>query len=95
MARIPYREKDTESVLNFGTNWDYGMYVANYTPQMHNAAWKRIFANSRTMVIPTNPIGLYFDVQGLNTFIDMFHTVGGNGTTLPEPSDVIANNNNG
>ncbi len=95
IVAIPYREKDTESVLNFGTNWDYGMYVANYTPQMHNAAWKRIFANSRTMVIPTNPIGLYFDVQGLNTFIDMFQTVGGNGTTLPEPSDVIANNNNG
>jgi hypothetical protein len=65
------------------------MYIANYTPQQYNAAWKRIFANSRTMVIPTNPIGLYFDVQGLNTFIDMFQTVGGRGTTLPEPSDLI------
>ncbi len=86
---IPYREKDPDSVLNFGTNWDYGMYVANYTPQMQNAAWKRIFANSRTMVIPTNPIGLYFDVKGLNTFIDMFQTVGGSGTTLPQPSDLI------
>ena len=92
---IPYREKDPESVLNFGTNWDYGMYVANYTPQMQNAAWKRIFANSRTMVIPTNPIGLYFDVKGLNTFIDMFQTVGGSGTTLPQPSDLIVPANNG
>jgi hypothetical protein len=90
---IPYREKDPESVLNFGTNWDYGMYVANYTPQMQNAAWKRIFANARTMVIPTNPIGLYFDVKGLNTFIDMFQTVGGSGTTLPQPSDLIEASN--
>jgi hypothetical protein len=69
------------------------MYVANYTPQMQNAAWKRIFANSRTMVIPTNPIGLYFDVKGLNTFIDMFQTVGGSGTTLPQPSDLIEASN--
>jgi len=89
IVAIPYREKDPESVLNYGTNWDYGMYIANYTPQQYNAAWKRIFANARTMVIPTNPIGLYFDVQGLNTFIDMFQTVGGRGTTLPEPSDLI------
>ena len=93
IVAIPYREKDPESVLNFGTNWDYGMYVANYTPQMQNAAWKRIFANSRTMVIPTNPIGLYFDVKGLNTFIDMFQTVGGSGTTLPQPSDLIVASN--
>ena len=90
IVAIPYREKDAESVLNFGSNWDYGMYVANYTPQQNNAAWKRIFANARTMVIPTNPIGLYFEVKGLNKFIDMFQTVGGYGTKLPAPSDILA-----
>ena len=86
---IPYRADDPESVLNFGSNWDYGTYVANYTPQMNNAAWKRIFANSRTMVIPTNPIGMYFSVKGLDKFIDMFQTVGSKATKLPQPSDVI------
>lgn len=86
---IPYRENDPESVLNFGSNWDYGTYVANYTPQMNNAAWKRIFANARTMVIPTNPIGMYFSVKGLDKFIDMFQTVGSKATKLPQPSDMI------
>jgi hypothetical protein len=89
IVAIPFRDKDPESVLNFASNWDYGTYVANYTPQMQNAAWKRIFANSRTMVIPTNPIGLYFEVKGLNQFIDMFQTVGPKATKLPQPSDVI------
>ena len=86
---IPYRADDPESVLNFGSNWDYGTYVANYTPQMQNAAWKRIFANARTMVIPTNPIGMYFSVKGLDKFIDMFQTVGSKATTLPQPTDII------
>lgn len=87
---IPYRVSDDGSVLNFGINWDYGMLVASYTPQMFNAAWKRIFANARTMVIPTNPLGLYFTVKGLNQFVDVYQTVGPNSTTLPDPADYVS-----
>lgn len=88
---IPYRDNAPESYLNFGHNWDYGTFVANYNPQIDNAVNKRVFANSRTMVVPTCPIGLYLDVRNISKIIDMFQILNPklNGSSLPSPSDTL------
>lgn len=90
IVMIPWRENNPDDVLNFGHNWDFGTFVAHYNPQLDNAANKRVFANTRSMVIPTNPMGLYLDVRGLNEFIDMFQVQGNVTSKLPQPSDIIA-----
>lgn len=91
IVMIPYRDNMPESYLNFGHNWDYGTFVANYNPQIDNAVNKRVFANSRTMVIPTCPIGLYIDVQNISKYIDMFQITSPmtNGSSLPSAADVL------
>ena len=88
---IPYRDNMPESYLNFGHNWDYGTFVAHYNPQIENGVNKRVFANSRTMVIPTCPIGLYIDVRNISKLIDMFQISNPvvNGSSLPSAADVL------
>lgn len=89
---IPYRDNAPESFLNFGHNWDYGTFVAHYNPQIENGVNKRVFANSRTMVIPTCPIGLYIDVKNISMYIDMFQITNPvpDGSVLPSPSETMA-----
>ena len=45
------------------------------------------------MVIPTNPMGLYLDVKGMDKFINMFSTLeydatGTKASKLPEPHEL-------
>ena len=89
---IPYREQDPESILNWGHNFDYGTFVANYVPLLDNAANKRIFSNSRSMVLPTNPSGLYLQVGAISKLVDMFQVSAPmpHGTELPSPKEVMA-----
>jgi hypothetical protein len=88
---IPYRESDPEDILNWGHNWDFGTFVAHYNPQLDNGVNKRMFANARTMPIPTNPMGLYLDVRNLSKYIDMFQLTNNLGkTTVPQPFDLLA-----
>lgn len=89
IVMIPWRENMPEDILNFGHNWDFGTFVAHYNPQIDNAVNKRIFSNTRAMVIPTNPMGLYLDVRNLNQFIDMFQITNNTTSKLPQPSDLI------
>lgn len=91
MVIIPFRENDPEDVLNWGHNWDFGTFVAHYNPQLDNAVNKRVFSNSRTMVVPTNPAGLYLDVKNISKLIDMFQVTNPviNGSTVPQPSDIV------
>ena len=89
IVMIPWRENAPDDVLNFGHNWDFGTFVAHYNPQLDNAVNKRVFANTRSMVIPTNPMGLYLDVRGLNEFIDMFQVNGDTASKLPQPSELV------
>lgn len=93
IVMIPFRPDAPEDVLNFGHNWDFGTFVANYNPQYDNSVNKRVFANSRTMVVPTNPSGIYLDVKNISRVIDMFQVTNplSNGSTLPQPSDMVAN----
>lgn len=90
IVMIPYRESDPESVLNFGHHWDFGTFVAHYNPQLDNAVNKRVFSNSRAMPIPTNPMGLFFDVKNISKLIDMFEVTNPTASKLPQPSDVLA-----
>lgn len=91
MVMIPWRENDPEDILNWGHNWDFGTFVAHYNPQIDNAVNKRVFANNRTMVVPTNPAGLYLDVKNISKLVNMFEVASPvlNGSTLPQPSDII------
>ena len=88
VVMIPYRENAPEDILNFGHNWDYGTFVAHYNPQLDNAVNKRVFSNTRSMVIPTNPMGLYLDVHHLDEFIDMFQVTNPTSSKLPQPSEL-------
>lgn len=89
IVMIPYRENAPEDILNFGHNWDYGTFVAHYNPQLDNAVNKRVFSNTRSMVIPTNPMGLYLDVHHLDEFIDMFQVTNPTNSKLPQPGDLV------
>ena len=96
IVMIPYRESEPECVLNWGHNWDFGTFVAHYNPQLDNGVNKRMFANARTMPIPTNPMGMYLDVRGLSKFIDMFQLTNHVGTTtVPQPYDILKAEVNG
>ena len=90
---LPWRE-DADSILNFGHNWDFGNFIAHYNPQIGNGVNKRVFSNTRTMVVPTNPMGLYLDVRNISKIIDMFQTYSAVGsgvekTSVPQPSDLV------
>ena len=89
MVLIPYRENDPESVLNFGHNWDFGTFVAHYNPQLDNAVNKRVFSNSRSMPIPTNPMGLYLDIRNISKITDMFTVTNPTTSKLPQPAEVL------
>lgn len=86
---IPYRESMPDDVLNFGHNWDCGTFMANYNPQQDNGVWKRLFANARSMVIPTMPLGMYVDVKNLSKITDMFEVTSPTPTKLPQPADFV------
>lgn len=88
IVMIPYRENAPEDILNFGHNWDYGTFVAHYNPQLDNAVNKRVFSNTRSMVIPTNPMGLYLDVHHFDEFINMFQVTNPTSSRLPQPSEL-------
>lgn len=90
IVMIPYRENMPEDVLNWGANWDYGTFVAHYNPQIDNGVNKRIFSNSRSMVIPQNPGGIYLDVRNISKILDMFQVVNPTTTRIPQPYDIIA-----
>ena len=88
---IPWREELPEDILNFGQNFDCGTFVAHYNPQIDNAVNKRVFSNSKSMVIPFNPMGLYLDVKHLDEFIDMFQLINYDpqkASILAQPSDL-------
>lgn len=89
MIIIPFRKNDPESDLNFGHNWDFGNFVGTYTYQYSNAVNKRFISNSRVQVVPTNVIGLYVQVEGLDTIINMFAKGIPTKSKLPNPSDLV------
>jgi hypothetical protein len=92
LVMIPFREDMPEDILNFGHNWDFGTFIAHYNPQLDNSICKRVFANSRTMVIPTTILGIYLDVENITRITDMFQITNPTDSRLPQPSEIIAQN---
>lgn len=89
IVMIPFRENNPDDVLNFGHNWDYGTFVAHYNPQIDNAVNKRVFSNSRSMPVPTNPSGIYLDVRNISKIVDMFALTNPGGAVLPQPAELL------
>ena len=71
MTFVPTVEGDRESVLNFGNNWDRGVWVAHYPYTGNNASTKRIATNAREMVYPTNYVAMRLAVKNLDKLQDM------------------------
>ena len=67
MLIVPVRDAKPDDVTSFGTILDRGTFVGQYTPVSNGAANKRIVANSREILFPTNPNGYIITVTGLNT----------------------------
>lgn len=65
MILIPVRTAKPDDVTSFGRILDRGTFIGQYNPVSNAAAWKRIVANSREIVFPTNPMGMIITVQGL------------------------------
>jgi hypothetical protein len=67
MLVIPVRDAKPDDVTSFGLILDRGTFVGQYTPVSNGAANKRIVANSREILFPTNPLGFKITVTGLQT----------------------------
>ena len=64
---IPVRDAKPDDVTSFGKILDRGTFVGQYTPVQNGAANRRIVANSREIVFPTNPLGYVLTIAGINT----------------------------
>jgi hypothetical protein len=62
---IPVIPGDPLSILNWGHNWDHGTIVGNYDHSTDTAAWNRMFASTREITFPTNPMGFVIDLLNL------------------------------
>lgn len=71
MLVIPVRQAKPDDLTSFGTILDRGTFVGQYTPVSNGAANKRIVANSREILFPTNPLGYIITVQNLSTEIQI------------------------
>lgn len=67
MLVFPVRDAKPDDVTSFATILDRGTFVGQYTPVANGAANKRVVANSREIVFPTNPLGYIIEVAGLDT----------------------------
>lgn len=67
MIIVPVRDAKPDDVTSFGVVLDRGTFVGQYTPVSNGAANKRIVANSREILFPTNPLGMLITVTGLDT----------------------------
>ncbi len=63
---VPVREADKTHVTSFGTIRDRGTYTAQYNPINNGGVSRRIVANSREIVFPTNPVGAIIKVLNIS-----------------------------
>jgi hypothetical protein len=71
MLIVPVRDAKPDDVTSFGTVLDRGTFVGQYTPVANGAANKRIVANSREIVFPTNPLGYIITVAGIQAQLEV------------------------
>lgn len=78
LVMVPVIPGNAECELNFGSIWNNGQMVAHYTPSA-DAAWHRLFANIRELMVVTCPIGAIIDITGL----DIISGIATNGVLRP------------
>ena len=71
MIIVPVRDAKPDDVTSFGKVLDRGTFVGQYTPVSNGAANKRIVANSREILFPTNPLGFVITVAGVQTMLQL------------------------
>ena len=71
MIIVPIRDAKPDDVTSFGSILDRGTFVGQYTPVSNGAANKRIVANSREILFPTNPLGFVITVSGLDSVLQV------------------------
>jgi len=67
MIVIPVRDAKPDDITSFGVILDRGTFLGQYTPVSNGAANKRIVANSREILYPTNPLGFLITINGIET----------------------------
>lgn len=73
---FPFRPNYPDSELNYGHNWDYGTFLAHYTPQIALGVNKRLFCNARETPIITNPIAVSLTIAHFDEHIDINYVAG-------------------
>ena len=72
----PFRPNFPDSELNYGHNWDYGTFLAHYTPQIALGVNKRLFCNAREIPIITNPVAVSLTIAHFDNYIDLNYVSG-------------------
>lgn len=65
LVMVPVLPGNADTELNFAQVWNNGNMVAHYTPS-GDAAWHRLFANVRELLVVTNPVACILDVVGMD-----------------------------
>ena len=65
VVMVPVLPGNADTELNFAQIWNNGNMVAHYTPS-GDAAWHRLFANIRELLVTTNPVGCILDIVGMD-----------------------------
>ena len=65
LVMVPVLPGNADTELNFAQIWNNGNMVAHYTPS-GDAAWHRLFANIRELLVVTNPVGCIIDIVGMD-----------------------------
>lgn len=65
LVMVPVLPGNADTELNFAQIWNNGNMVAHYTPS-GDAAFHRLFANIRELLVVTNPVGVIIEITGMD-----------------------------
>ena len=65
LVMVPVLPGNADTELNFAQIWNNGNMVAHYTPS-GDAAWHRLFANIRELLVVTNPVACIVEITGMD-----------------------------
>lgn len=65
LVMVPVVPGNADTELNFAQVWNNGNMVAHYTPSA-DAAFHRLFANVRELLVVLNPVGCILEITGMD-----------------------------
>jgi hypothetical protein len=65
LVMVPVVPGNADTELNFAQVWNNGNMVAHYTPSA-DAAFHRLFANIRELLVVLNPVGCILEITGMD-----------------------------